>query len=66
MPLTVVGRIWLEEVLVIDVLDKWIHQPKIDTKLVIVSDESNRNEADNLLDQGEDSQVIDDNLTKGN
>ncbi len=66
LPLTVVGRIWLEEVLVIDVLDKWSHQPKIDTKLVIVSDESNNNEPDNLLDKGEDSQVVDDNFTKGN
>ncbi|MDJ0735426.1 MAG: AI-2E family transporter [Nostocaceae cyanobacterium] len=65
LPLTVVGRIWLEEVLVIDVLDKWIHQSKIDTKLVFISDEMQKNESEELLDDAQESQVIDDNLKKG-
>ncbi|MDJ0616348.1 MAG: AI-2E family transporter [Calothrix sp. MO_192.B10] len=40
LPLTVVGRIWLEEVLVKDVLDVWGDKSKVETKFVIVSEEN--------------------------
>jgi predicted PurR-regulated permease PerM len=38
LPLTVVAKIWLQEVLIKDVLDEWGHNPKKEAELVIVSD----------------------------
>ncbi|NWF61114.1 MAG: AI-2E family transporter [Fischerella sp.] len=38
LPLTVVAKIWIEEVLVKDVLDEWGSKPKKETEFVIVSD----------------------------
>lgn len=41
LPLTVVAKIWLEEVFVKDVLDKWNGKSKRETEFVIVYDKSN-------------------------
>ncbi|RCJ42702.1 AI-2E family transporter [Nostoc minutum NIES-26] len=38
LPLTVVAKIWLQEVLIKDVLDEWGHNHAKETELVIVSD----------------------------
>jgi predicted PurR-regulated permease PerM len=38
LPLTVVGQVWVQEVLVKDVLDQWDTQQKNETELVVVSD----------------------------
>jgi predicted PurR-regulated permease PerM len=40
LPLTVVAKIWFQEVLIKDVLDKWDSQSKTKTEFVIVSDDS--------------------------
>ncbi|TBR58725.1 AI-2E family transporter [Westiellopsis prolifica IICB1] len=41
LPLTVVAKIWLEEVFVKDVLDQWNSKPKRETEFIIVSDKLN-------------------------
>jgi predicted PurR-regulated permease PerM len=38
LPLTVVGQVWVQEVLVKDVLDQWNTQQRNETELVVVSD----------------------------
>lgn len=38
LPLTVVGQVWLKEVIIKDILDQWHHHPKKKAELVIVSD----------------------------
>ncbi|MEA5513201.1 AI-2E family transporter [Nodularia sp. UHCC 0506] len=40
LPLTVVVKIWLQEVLIKDVLDEWGHSPHNETELVIISPSS--------------------------
>jgi Predicted permease len=45
LPLTVVAKIWLEEVFVKDVLDKWNGKSKRETEFVIVSDKLNEETA---------------------
>ncbi|WP_414548685.1 AI-2E family transporter [Anabaena sp. CCY 0017] len=40
LPLTVVAKIWLQEVLIKDVLDEWGHSPQKETELVIISQAS--------------------------
>jgi len=53
LPLTVVGRIWLEEVVVKDVLDQWDDKSKVETKFVIVSEEhQNLDSHEELVDEG--------------
>ena len=49
LPLTVVGRIWLEEVIVKDVLDEWEDKSKVETKFVIVSEEHQKLDSDEVL-----------------
>jgi predicted PurR-regulated permease PerM len=49
LPLTVVGRIWLEEVLIKDVLDEWGDKSKVETKFVIVSEESQKPDTEDVL-----------------
>ncbi|GAB1542586.1 AI-2E family transporter [Scytonema sp. NUACC21] len=38
LPLTVVAKIWVQEVLIKDVLDQWAKEPKSETEFVIVSE----------------------------
>jgi hypothetical protein len=38
LPLTVVGQVWLKEVIIIDILDRWHSPPENQAELVIVSD----------------------------
>jgi predicted PurR-regulated permease PerM len=38
LPLTVVGQVWLKEVIIKDLLDQWHSAPKNETEIVIVSD----------------------------
>jgi predicted PurR-regulated permease PerM len=40
LPLTVVGQVWLKEVIIIDILDRWHSPPENQAELVIVSDSS--------------------------
>ncbi|TVP59843.1 MAG: AI-2E family transporter [Nodularia sp. (in: Bacteria)] len=40
LPLTVVAKIWLQEVLIKDVLDQWGHSHRKETELVIISQSS--------------------------
>lgn len=40
LPLTVVAKIWMTQVLVVDVLDKWGHKSHPETEIVIVADKS--------------------------
>lgn len=40
LPLTVVGQVWLKEVIIIDILDRWHSSPENQAELVIVSDSS--------------------------
>jgi predicted PurR-regulated permease PerM len=44
LPLTVVAKIWVQEVLVKDVLDEWRHNHQIDGELVMISESSDINE----------------------
>jgi predicted PurR-regulated permease PerM len=44
LPLTVVAKIWLQEVLIKDVLDEWGNNHRKETELVIVSESSGVNE----------------------
>ena len=58
LPLTVVGRIWLEEVVVKDVLDQWDDKSKVETKFVIVSEEhQNLDSHEELVDEGKSEGV---------
>jgi predicted PurR-regulated permease PerM len=47
LPLTVVAKIWVQEVLVKDVLDEWGHDHKKETELVIISDSTHPREEKN-------------------
>ena len=38
LPLTVVAQVWLKEVVIIDVLDRWQSHPEIKTELIVVPD----------------------------
>lgn len=40
LPLTVVGQVWLKEVIIIDILDRWHSSTENQAELVIVSDSS--------------------------
>ena len=45
LPLTVVGKIWLTEVLLKDVLDQWGNNDKRQTEFVMVADQSKEDES---------------------
>lgn len=50
IPLTVVAKIWLQEVLIKDVLDKWDSQPQHETEFMVFTDEpQNKTSADTLF-----------------
>lgn len=38
IPLTVVGQVWVKEVLIKDILDRWEEQPQTETEVVIISE----------------------------
>lgn len=58
LPLTVVGRIWLEEVVIKDVLDQWDDKSKVETKFVIVSEEHQKSDShEELVDEGKSEGV---------
>ncbi len=69
LPLTVVGRIWLEEVLVKDVLDEWGSKSRRQTEFVIVKDKSTSNietlVAENRINE-EEKPIIDDEMMEDN
>lgn len=48
LPLTVVAKIWVQEVLVKDVLDEWRHNHQIDNELVIVSESPDINDTQDV------------------
>jgi predicted PurR-regulated permease PerM len=52
LPLTVVAKIWVQEVLVKDVLDEWGNDHKKQTELVIISDSTQAR--DNLSEEAEE------------
>jgi hypothetical protein len=45
LPLTVVGKIWLTEVLLKDVLDQWGNNDKRQTEFVMVADQPKEDES---------------------
>ncbi|MBD2452112.1 AI-2E family transporter [Nostoc sp. FACHB-152] len=53
LPLTVVAKIWVQEVLVKDVLDEWGNKHKKETELVIISDSTQAR--DNLSEEAEEA-----------
>ena len=58
LPLTVVGRIWLEEVVIKDVLDQWEDKSKVETKFVIVSEEHQKFDSQEELVDEEKSEGV--------
>ncbi len=53
IPLTVVAKIWLQEVLIKDVLDKWGSEPKNETELIVFSEKpkNDKSQANSLEDE---------------
>ncbi|MBF2004845.1 AI-2E family transporter [Chlorogloeopsis fritschii PCC 9212] len=72
LPLTVVAKIWVQEVLAKDVLDQWDNKPHRETEFVIVSEKSLKRESEAELDgfvaestmDEQDKPVIDDEIAK--
>ncbi|MDM9380413.1 AI-2E family transporter [Chlorogloeopsis sp. ULAP01] len=72
LPLTVVAKIWVQEVLAKDVLDQWGNKPSRETEFVIVSEKSLKRESEAELDgfvvestmDGQDKPMIDDEIAK--
>ena len=46
LPLTVVAKIWVQEVLIKDVLDKWVHDQEDHQELLVINESSNGNDDD--------------------
>ena len=44
LPLTVVAKIWVQEVLIKDVLDKWVHDQEDHQELLVINESSNGND----------------------
>jgi len=61
LPLTVVAKIWLQEVLIKDVLDQWSNNHSKETELVIVSDSTKSNELAKANDSWETENPDSDN-----
>jgi predicted PurR-regulated permease PerM len=61
LPLTVVGQVWIKEVLIHDVLDQWNPQPvKRERELVVVSDSHEPTEAESVTQrQVQETRVTD-------
>ncbi len=59
LPLTVVGQVWLKEVIVKDILDQWHHNSENQAELVIVSESNKPTES-----SAESENVIEENTTK--
>jgi predicted PurR-regulated permease PerM len=57
LPLTVVAKIWVQEVLIKDVLDQWGRESKTETEFVMISDERHKEEAKENHIQDEDQQI---------
>jgi predicted PurR-regulated permease PerM len=72
LPLTVVAKIWVQEVLAKDVLDQWDNKPHRETEFVIVSEKSLKRESEAELDgfvaestmDEQDKPAIDDEIAK--
>ncbi|MFQ4144817.1 AI-2E family transporter [Chlorogloeopsis sp. ULAP02] len=72
LPLTVVAKIWVQEVLAKDVLDQWDNKPPRETEFVIVSEKSLKRESEAELDgfvvetttDEQDKPVMDDEIAK--
>lgn len=61
LPLTVVAKIWVQEVLVKDILDQWGHEHSNESELVIVSNNSQVNDPwadDDLHHESTDDTVV--------
>jgi predicted PurR-regulated permease PerM len=54
LPLTVVAKIWFQQVIVRDVLDQWEDEPKTETEYVVVSDSEKSNPTKQTKDYEED------------
>lgn len=54
LPLTVVAKIWLQEVLIKDVLDQWGSQSKTETELIIIADEPQQDKSGENLSSDEE------------
>jgi predicted PurR-regulated permease PerM len=63
LPLTVVAKIWLQEVLIKDVLDEWGNNQRKETELVIVSESTDDNWKSENPDINQE-QSIDDDILK--
>jgi predicted PurR-regulated permease PerM len=48
LPLTVVAKIWVQEVLVKDVLDEWKHNHHQDTEFVMIAESIDNNETEDI------------------
>ncbi|NJM73110.1 MAG: AI-2E family transporter [Scytonema sp. RU_4_4] len=57
LPLTVVAKIWVQEVLIKDVLDQWDDKSHTETEFVIVSDEPQTKKSDENLSNDEDQPI---------
>jgi predicted PurR-regulated permease PerM len=69
LPLTVVGQVWLKEVIIKDVLDQWHSPHDNERELVIVSNsaqvsESSEKEAEMVTNEAEKYQVNQDNIMR--
>ena len=58
LPLTVVGQVWLKEVIVKDILDQWHHNNENQTELVIVSDSSPAEESEDIPESKRSSSIL--------
>lgn len=64
LPLTVVGQVWLQEVLIKDILDRW-HGEKTEAELVVVSDSPEGTESLEVKKISPQTKLTTDDVTKG-
>jgi predicted PurR-regulated permease PerM len=61
LPLTVVGQVWLKEVVIKDILDQWHHPGETQTELVIVNDSPQAHESSAEIEQvAQDDEAVHD------
>ncbi|MEA5597836.1 AI-2E family transporter [Rivularia sp. UHCC 0363] len=62
LPLTVVAKIWMQEIVVKDVLDQWNLKSKTTTECVIVADNVEINTSEESVIIESDRQILDENI----
>ncbi|MGB3650769.1 MAG: AI-2E family transporter, partial [Rivularia sp. (in: cyanobacteria)] len=60
LPLTVVAKIWMQEIVVKDVLDQWNIKPKNQAECVIVADNVEINTSEETVTIHNEQHILDD------